>query len=301
MADEIQSPGSELVHVMLMLAGGHQSEIALPSADAPFLRELFDVLIRRSYDRQGGRLFKIPIEDGSAAMYVPSDSIVGVATVPPMQVSSTGLIVKYLLKTELPSTYNSGAQYEQIDNFLPPEEYQLLLDYVLAKESEFVSSTTVGEVDYYRRSRVMYHPGSISEIVTNRIKDVLPNVLVKLGLSPFSLAGIDSQLTASNDGDFYKIHDDNGSEPTAMRQLTFVYYFYREPKAFNEGNLRIYDNKIEQDVWMRADSYKDVEPRNNSIVFFYSGYEHEVLPVSCPSASFADSRFTLNGWIRREN
>ena len=301
MADEIQSPDSELVHVMLMLAGGHQSEIALPSADTPFLRELFAVLLRRSYNQPGGQLFKIPIDDGSAAMYVPSDSIVGFATVPPMQVSSTGLIVKYLLKTELPSTYNLGAQYEQIDNFLQPEEYQRLLNYVLAKEADFLPSTTVGEVDYYRRSKVMYSPSIISEIVTNRIKDVLPKVLLKLGLSPFTIAGIDSQLTASNDGDYYKIHDDNGSEPTAMRQLTFVYYFYREPQAFSEGNLRIYDNKIEQDVWMRADSYKDVEPRNNSIVFFYSGYEHEVLPVSCPSGSFPDSRFTLNGWIRREN
>ena len=301
MADEIQSPDSQLVHVMLMLAGGHQSEIALPSADTPFLRELFAALLRRSYNQPGGQLFKIPVDNGSAAMYIPSDSIVGVATVPPMQVSSTGLIVKYLLKTELPSTYNLGAQYEQIDNFLPPEEYERLLNYVLAKESEFVDSTTVGQIDNYRRSKLMYNPGFISETVVNRIKDVLPSVLVKLGLSPFSIAGIDSQLTASNHGDYYKIHDDNGSEPTAMRQLTFVYYFYREPKSFYEGNLRIYDNKIEQDVWIRGDSYKMVEPRNNSIVFFYSGYEHEVLPVACPSGAFADSRFTLNGWIRREN
>ncbi|MGB8690572.1 MAG: proline hydroxylase, partial [Microcoleus sp.] len=34
-------------------------------------------------------------------------------------------------------------------------------------------------------------------------------------------------------------------------------------------------------------------------VFFLSRYMHEVLPVSCPSKAFADSRFTINGWVRR--
>ncbi|WP_333783600.1 hypothetical protein [Nostoc sp. 'Peltigera malacea cyanobiont' DB3992] len=26
---------------------------------------------------------------------------------------------------------------------------------------------------------------------------------------------------------------------------------------------------------------------------------HEVLPVNCPSQAFGDSRFTINGWVRR--
>jgi Rps23 Pro-64 3,4-dihydroxylase Tpa1-like proline 4-hydroxylase len=28
---------------------------------------------------------------------------------------------------------------------------------------------------------------------------------------------------------------------------------------------------------------------------------HEVLRVSCPSKAFADSRFTINGWVRKAN
>jgi Rps23 Pro-64 3,4-dihydroxylase Tpa1-like proline 4-hydroxylase len=28
---------------------------------------------------------------------------------------------------------------------------------------------------------------------------------------------------------------------------------------------------------------------------------HEVLRVSCPSQAFADSRFTINGWVRKAN
>ena len=51
--------------------------------------------------------------------------------------------------------------------------------------------------------------------------------------------------------------------------------------------------------YVAADSARLIEPRNNSIIFFLSRYMHEVLPVSCPSQSFADSRFTVNGWVRR--
>jgi excisionase family DNA binding protein len=35
-------------------------------------------------------------------------------------------------------------------------------------------------------------------------------------------------------------------------------------------------------------------------VLFPSCYDHEVLPVRCPSRKFVSSRFTVNGWIIRE-
>jgi SM-20-related protein len=46
-----------------------------------------------------------------------------------------------------------------------------------------------------------------------------------------------------------------------------------------------------------AETYTDVEPHNNSILFFPSYVLHEVLPIRCPSGAFADGRFTLNGWV----
>lgn len=95
------------------------------------------------------------------------------------------------------------------------------------------------------------------------------------------------------------MHNDNGSSETQNRELTYVYYFYREPKPFSGGELLLYDSKIENNYYVQADSFKTVEPRNNSIVFFPSRYLHEVKLVSCPSKAFADSRFTINGWIRR--
>ncbi len=73
----------------------------------------------------------------------------------------------------------------------------------------------------------------------------------------------------------------------------------QEPKAFSGGELLLYNSKIENNLYVNAESFTKIEPRNNSIVFFLSRCMHEVLPVNCKSKAFADSRFTINGWVRR--
>lgn len=189
----------------------------------------------------------------------------------------------------------------QFDNFLTPEEKNRLLDYVLQHESDFVASTIEDpnpELAIHRQSLVLHSFPEFEELIVNRIHAVLPDVLSKLGLPSFSSSRIETQLTAHNDSDYYKLHNDNASQNDASREITYVYYFHREPKPFTGGELRIYDSKIKDETYY-ADSFKIIEPRNNSIVFFPSRYMHEVLTVSCPSQAFADSRFTMNGWIWR--
>lgn len=106
------------------------------------------------------------------------------------------------------------------------------------------------------------------------------------------------QMTAHNDGCFYKIHNDSGDKLTATRILTYVYYFYQEPKAFSGGELRLYNTELEGARQTALSQFEDIEPRNNSIVFFDSRCMHEVRPIHCPSRHFTQGRFTLNGWLR---
>nr|WP_293094347.1 hypothetical protein [Okeania sp. SIO2F4] len=40
---------------------------------------------------------------------------------------------------------------------------------------------------------------------------------------------------------------------------------------------------------------------SDSSLLFLSRYIYEVLPVTFSSQAFPDSRFTINGWIRRTN
>jgi Rps23 Pro-64 3,4-dihydroxylase Tpa1-like proline 4-hydroxylase len=110
---------------------------------------------------------------------------------------------------------------------------------------------------------------------------------------------VEAQVTASNEGDFFHFHSDNGSEPVVSRYLTFVYFFHREPRGFEGGELRIHDARLENGEYVSEGTYQTIIPQQNQIVFFPCEVLHEITPVKCVSQQFADSRFTLNGWLRR--
>jgi len=192
----------------------------------------------------------------------------------------------------------TAAEYAWVENFLTAAQAQRLMQYVQAQEQNFVSTTNSANDANYRRSMVLYAFPEFAELMTKRINEITPFILTYLRLDSFIPSKIEIQLTLHNDGNYYKIHNDNGSPDCANRVLTFVYYFYCEPKKFSGGELVLYDSKVQNNVFVAADTFKTVTPQNNSIVFFPSYYMHEVLPVSCPSQAFLDSRFTLNGWIR---
>ena len=103
----------------------------------------------------------------------------------------------------------------------------------------------------------------------------------------FDVGNIEVQMTRSGNGHYFKEHNDNGTPDTAMRRITFVYYFLlNEPKAFTGGELII-----------NADPPVTILPNHNSIVWFPSHLMHELMPVQS-TENFQDGRTTLNGWIR---
>jgi SM-20-related protein len=281
------------IEVTLLLTGGQEYTLFVPTDDL-LLRQLFEVMMDRD-GKRARRLFQIPIDQGKAMLAFPCDRLVGLITNPP-------LIIQQPLLTAQPTAPESKSllsKVVQFEQFLTPAEHAQLLRYVLEREPHFVStSTSTGDVSH-RRSVVLYDFPEFAQLITDRVRTMMPNVLAHLEIAPFEVGQIEAQLTAHNDGNYYKIHNDNGSPDTASRELTYVYYFYQEPKPFSGGELRVYDSRIENNFFTQAETFKTVEPRNNSIVFFLSRYMHEVLPISCPSKRFSNSRFTVNGWVRR--
>jgi Rps23 Pro-64 3,4-dihydroxylase Tpa1-like proline 4-hydroxylase len=198
------------------------------------------------------------------------------------------------------------AQCVVLDEFLAPQELEKLTGYALEHEADFTASEVVspsadgGIVNYeHRRSLVLMDLAHHQDLILARIKSVLPQVLEKLGMEELSIGGVEAQVTASNDGDFFHFHSDNGSDRVALRHLTFVYFFHREPRQFEGGELRIHDARLEEGTYISAGSYQTIVPQQNQIVFFPCELMHEITSVNCASQLFADSRFTLNGWLRR--
>ena len=198
------------------------------------------------------------------------------------------------------------AQCVVLDEFLTLTELNTLRQYVLEREPQFEISEVLSPgvhgsaVDYeQRRSRVLMNLGGHERMITDRVLNCLPRVLQKWGRDPFPISRIETQATASNHGDFFHCHSDNGAEAVAAREITFVYFFHREPKQFSGGELRIYDSRRENDNYVPTANYRTIVPEQNQLVLFASGLSHEITPVDCPSGQFADSRFTVNGWIHR--
>lgn len=196
-------------------------------------------------------------------------------------------------------------------DFLTKRELRGLTKYVLAREPDFTPSSVIPEGmpegtndPSYRKSRVLYDLGEYGALIQQRVLSMLPDALKLFNREPFELSHIDIQVTASNDRDFFKVHNDNGhNDPPEIprREISFVHYFNAEPKAFTGGHLRFYnsqDGLIESSDDRRV---RTIIPRQNTLVLFPSSYSHEVLPVSCPTGKFAHSRFTANGWFVRQD
>jgi Rps23 Pro-64 3,4-dihydroxylase Tpa1-like proline 4-hydroxylase len=188
--------------------------------------------------------------------------------------------------------------YALIDDFLSTSQLNDLLRYSISKQSEFIPTTNSASDPNYRRSFYLTHFPEFSELMIQLVRKIAPQIITHLAINNFVIGQVESQMTAHNHGNYYKIHNDSGSPDSASRVLSYVYYYNREPKAFTGGELVIYDSKIENGYSVGAKSHKIIQPTNNTIVFFPSHCMHEVLPVSCPTEYFADSRFTINGWVR---
>jgi Rps23 Pro-64 3,4-dihydroxylase Tpa1-like proline 4-hydroxylase len=190
-----------------------------------------------------------------------------------------------------------------LEEFLVQEELAELLEFTLAHEAEFSTSRVLSDesgadmVSFeQRRSRVLSNLGKHRDVIVGHIQVYLPRILQALQLPSFTVSSVEAQITASNDGDFFKSHTDDGHISIGTRQLTFVYFFYRESRAFTGGELRIYNAGSDLS---NSSSCQTLVPEQNQMVIFPSSLVHEVLPVHCPSQAFADSRFTLNGWLHR--
>jgi SM-20-related protein len=203
--------------------------------------------------------------------------------------------------TQTQADQTQAVQYVIVPSLLPPANWLRLLDYVAQREADFVpTSTMTGELDY-RKSWVLYDFPEWRDRIADTVQLLLPQVIQRLKLELFVPEQLEVQLTAHNHGHYYKIHNDNGNEEVADRVISYVYYFHREPQPYRGGELKLYNLVAQDGLYQAGDGTVTIAPPNNSLVLFPSHFMHEVLPVDCPSGQFLDSRFTLNGWVRRSN
>ena len=195
-------------------------------------------------------------------------------------------------------------------DFLSGVEQAALLAWALGNEARFAPAGVggaggVGVNGAVRRSMSLRDLGPLAVVLKARLKDRAAGFVETLQTAPFAVSHVELELAAHNDGAFYSRHRDTGADDVAghgQRVLSGVYYFHREPRGFSGGCLRLHairalDTDVRGDDGSLDVGSLDVAPDQNTLVVFPAWAPHEVMPVSCPSGAFADSRFAVNCWL----
>jgi len=196
-----------------------------------------------------------------------------------------------------PSSLGTGLMLPHLvlHDFLDAETVAGLLDFAAAHEADFYSTKVrSGRVNPAMRvSKGIRELGQYRALLKAKIINTLPMLVTRLRVNAVDEPGVELELVAHGDGAFYKRHIDTqtASERERIRVVSGVYYFHAQPKAFTGGALRLYA------VGGAGDAFIDVAPQHNSLLVFPSWAPHEVMPVSCPSQRFTDSRFAINCWV----
>lgn len=282
------------IQLRIRLAGGHSVEVTLLE-DAPELKVLYAAL---ASPESTDTFVQLPRDGASSACSFRTSQLVSIESTPPVVLDDSSASL----------SLNPGAsnrvqrpRHIVIDDFLGPREHQEMLALALASEQEFEAGTEESRNPEYRQNLVIMGFGDTvhSRLIQSRLLMWYPLLAKSFGIPIFPLDMIESQFTAAGDGQFYKVHADDG--PATPRVLSCIYYLHREPRGFGGGALRLYDAIEIDGERMAAKTFTTIVPRNNRMVVFPSEEFHEAMPVRCPSGDFADYRFAVTNWIHRSD
>lgn len=293
------------IEIEVTLTNGVTQSCVLPSDD-PTLGDLYVALASTGQpdEQNPATLFQLPMDNGHAAFSFLSTSLMSVTTRPAVLIDQ-----QHARPASMPHQSSGAPRHVLLDDFLTPAENEQLLAYALDCKDEFEGSTVSTNEGrkvsaHHRKSRVLFsiRESRWRDVFLNRLKLHLPHVIATLGVPGFRMDDFEIQLTASNDGDFFKCHADadHNDETLSQRVVTFVYYLNRLPAPYSGGDLLLYGKPPDQPGNFLSSNVTALAPKNNRVVMFLSDEWHEVDMVRCPSGEFADSRFTVNGWLRRK-
>lgn len=174
-----------------------------------------------------------------------------------------------------------GVPYRRFSDFLPAETAEHVLMQILERQQDFCPLT--GNRNFLRLPRPLHLlPGFSEKLLT-----MLPHIQSVLGIDLME-PEIELYVHAYNDGTHFGRHLDTHGGGNWRRRISCVYYVHRCPRAFDGGDLVVYD---------RGGAAHAIPAEHNSAIFFPADLLHEVRRVTCRSRAFADSRFSINVWI----
>ncbi|MGN6849593.1 MAG: 2OG-Fe(II) oxygenase [Sphingomicrobium sp.] len=203
-----------------------------------------------------------------------------------------------------------------IEGLLTDADLQAFLSWAIEQEAAFKPAKVFygpgGRKDRLNpKSRIaLKHRriGPFEPLIRDRLFQHLPQIMEIAGYKGPEPRSIEFELNAYGEGAHFAPHIDipiganrqeTGEQDGEDRFISAVYYFFREPKAFSGGALRLFRFGVDPERCGEHDSVA-FEPVQNRLVVFPSWARHAVERVACKSGDFADHRFALNCWFCRK-
>ncbi|MBO6494048.1 MAG: 2OG-Fe(II) oxygenase [Roseivirga sp.] len=124
------------------------------------------------------------------------------------------------------------------------------------------------------------------------IKDNYPELCHFFNLPKTEPKFAPTEITIYGNGDFGLAHKDS-----KHNSLSFLYYFFNQPKSFTGGDLYIYDGDLQNDKSNHTYTKANIE--SDMFLIFPSHYYHEITPVQCPDNDLLSGRMAFVGHIRK--
>jgi hypothetical protein len=130
----------------------------------------------------------------------------------------------------------------RIPGFLDANQHAMLFDWTLANEERFMPAQVAGGLiePRARTALTLRDLGPMATVFADRLRESAPAWTATLRATPFETTGVELELAAHNDGAHFTLHSDtySSAEPSrGDRMLSAVYYFHRQPRAFEGGSL----------------------------------------------------------------
>ncbi len=204
-----------------------------------------------------------------------------------------------------------------LEGFLPEPDRRALVDWAIASQAEFKPSFVFRgpggrerQVDpSFRNSLRHVGIGPFEPLFRDRLLASWTEIASATGYRGPPLTSLEFELNAYGEGAHFRPHIDIpvgpdrrnvGAKEGEDRVISAVYYFYREPKGFSGGALRLYRFGTDTSDLAAAEADSiPFEPRQNVLVCFPSWAKHMVDMVHCATGRFEDYRFGLNCWFCR--
>jgi SM-20-related protein len=272
------------VRVKLLLQGGHGWEFCCKDDD-PIVFGLVSALpgadIAGNLPPDG--LVQIETRTGER-LFLTRSSLVSVEIAPVVNpLTFLGIRRLATVSANFPTAASVPSPFMLVNDALPDDVYSALLAHALSQDTEETRSH-----DGVRELKL----GPLEEPIAKVLRSLLAQ---SAGIFGTDHAEVELRLRLFAIGDAQAVF----LEPNSTNVLNVLYHFYKEPKGFAGGGIRLFDSRPDGGTGPAKASFRDVEISNNAMLIFPEGVRGAGLPVRCPTSAFADGLFVVGGSLRR--